>query len=110
MFFNTIDWSTLEEVIQREVMQEIDQPISWNELKMSVIKLTNNKAPWLNKVPPNAYKALNDDNLTHLLKCFNKYWQEENDFDEWREGRIMPVPKVETYLIPKNGVASPWWT
>ena len=28
-----IDWSALEEVIQRDVMQEIDQTISWDEIK-----------------------------------------------------------------------------
>ena len=37
-------------------MQEIDQPISWDELKAAVKKLTNDKALVLNKVPPNDLK------------------------------------------------------
>ena len=57
-------------------MQEIDQPISWDELKAKVKFLTNNKAPGLNKLPPNSFKALNDGNLTHILDFFNKYWIE----------------------------------
>ena len=36
-----VDWYTLEEVRQRDVMQEIDQPISWDEIKAAVKKLTN---------------------------------------------------------------------
>ena len=54
-------------------MQEIDQLISWYELNAAVTKLTNNKVTGLKKVPPNASKALNDDNLTHLHNFFNKY-------------------------------------
>ena len=56
-------------------------------------KLTNDKAPGINKVPPNSFKAFNDDNLTHLLDLFNKYWLEETEFDGWHEGQILPVPK-----------------
>ena len=41
-----IDWSELEEAIQIDVMQEIDQPVSWDKLKAAVTKLTNNKAPY----------------------------------------------------------------
>ena len=69
-----IGWSALDEVRQRDVTQEIYQPISWDELKAAVTNLTNDKAPGLNKLPHNAFKALNNDNLTHLLDFFNKYW------------------------------------
>ena len=55
-------------------MQKIVQPLSWDKLKSAVTKLTNDKVPGLNKVPTNAFKALNNDNLTHLLDFFNKYW------------------------------------
>ena len=75
-------------------MQEIDQPILWYELKAAVTKLTNDRDQGLNKVPPNVFKALNDDNLTHLLKILNNYLLEETDFDEWHKGQIVPVPKI----------------
>ena len=55
-------------------MKEIDKPISWDELKAEVKNLTNDKAQGLNKVPPNAFKALNNDNLNKLLNFYNKYW------------------------------------
>ena len=56
------------------------QPLSWDKLNSAVTNLTNDKAPGLNKVQPNDFKALNDDNLTHLIDFFNKYWQEETNF------------------------------
>ena len=45
---------------------------------------------------------LNNDNLTHLLGLFNKYWLEENDFDEWNEVQIVPVPKSGDLYDPKK--------
>ena len=56
-------------------------------------ELTNDKAPGINKVLPNSFKSLNNDNLNHLLDFFNEYWMEKTDFDECHEGQIAPVPK-----------------
>ena len=58
-----IDWLVLEKIKQREVMDELDQPISWYEINKSTTKLANNKASGLNGVPHNAFKALGDANL-----------------------------------------------
>ena len=59
-----IDWPLLDNIKQREVMDELDQPISWDEIKKSTTKLENDKAPGLNGVPHNAFKALDDANLS----------------------------------------------
>ena len=67
-----VDWFALYEVRQIDVMQEIDQPISWAELKAAGTKFTNNKVQGLNKVPPNDFKDINYDNLTHLSEFFNR--------------------------------------
>ena len=83
-------------------MQEIDQPISWDKLKATVTKLTNNKAPWIKEVPPNYFKSINDNNLTDILNFFNKYWQEETYFDEWYEDQIVPLPKIGDLSDPKK--------
>ena len=97
-----VEWFALYEVRKIDAMQEIYQPISWDEIKTTVTKLINDKAPGLNKVPPNAFKALNDDKLTQLLECFNKYWIEENDFDQWHKVQIAPVPKIGYLSNPKK--------
>ena len=62
-----IDWPVLYKIKQRYVMDELDHPISWGEIKTSTTKLKENKAPGLNVVPPNAFKALNDVNLSGIL-------------------------------------------
>ena len=48
-------------------MDKLYKPISWDDKEKSTTKLANNKAPGLNYVPPNAFKALDDVNLCWLL-------------------------------------------
>ena len=62
--YRPIDWPVLEKTKQREVMEKIDQPISRDEIKKPNKKLANDKAPGLNGVPPNAFKALDDEKLS----------------------------------------------
>ena len=45
-------------------MDELDHPISWDEINKATTELANDKAPGLNGVPPNAIKALDDTNLS----------------------------------------------
>ena len=62
-------------------MDELDQPISWNEIKKSTTKLANNKSTGLNSVPPNVFKALDDANLSWLLLFYNQFWHIQADFE-----------------------------
>ena len=48
-------------------MDKLYQPISWDEINKSTTKLANYKAPVLNAVPHNTFKALDDTNLSWLL-------------------------------------------
>ena len=74
-------------------MDTLDQHISWDEIKKSTTNLANNKAPGLNGVPPNAFKAIGDTNLSWLLIFYNQLWHSQADYDEWNEGQLVPVPK-----------------
>ena len=91
----------LRGILQRLMIIELDAPIKWAEMKQAVRKLANGKSPSLNDVPPDAFKALDDANLLTLLDFFNSYWNEENDFSEWHEGQVVPVPK-SGYLSDPN--------
>ena len=62
-------------------------------MKKAVAKLGNGKSPGLNEVPPNAFKALSEQNLSLLLDFLNTFWNEETDFDEWHEGQVIPLSK-----------------
>ena len=75
----------LDKIKQREVMDELDQPISWDEIKKSTTELVNDIAPGLNGVPPNTFKALKDVNLSYLLLFYNQFWHSQADFNEWHE-------------------------
>ena len=72
----------LDKIKKREAMNKLYQPISWDEIKKSTKKLANDKAPGLNGVPSNAFKALNDANISWLLIFYNKFWHSQADFEK----------------------------
>ena len=83
----------LENIKQREVMDKIYQPISWDEIKKTTTKSANYKAPGINYVTPNAFKALDNKNLSWILIFYNQFWHSQADFDKWHEGQVVHVPK-----------------
>ena len=88
-----IHWPVLDHIKQIEVMYKLDQPISWDEINKSATKLANNTAPGLNVVSPNAFKALDDENLSWLILFYKQFWNIQYDFNEWHKGQVVPVPK-----------------
>ena len=52
----SINNNVLNNINSREVMNKLDVPPSWKEFTEAVKYLTNNKAPGLNGVTPNAFK------------------------------------------------------
>ena len=79
----SVDWSVLDKSNQREVMEELDQTISWDEINKSITKLVNNKSPGVNGVPPNSFKKLDNANLSWLLIFYNKFWNSQADSNKW---------------------------
>ena len=39
------------------------------------------------------WEALSNQNIEILLNFYNAYWKGGINFDEWHEGRVVPVPK-----------------
>ena len=101
-YHRLIDWPVLYKIKQREVMEELDHPISWYEIKKPTTKLANNKAPGINGVPPNEFKALDDIKLYWILLFYNQFWHSQADFDEWHEGQVVPVPNKGDTSDPKK--------
>ena len=71
-------------------------------MKKAISALASGKAAGLNKVPPEAFKALNDKNLTHLHKFFADFWDGRANFAEWHEGQLVPVPKSGDLADPNK--------
>ena len=95
-----IDWNVLNKIKHRDVMDKLDHPISWDEINKPTTKLAKYKAPGLNGVPPNAFKALDDVNISWLLLFYNQFWHSQADFDKWHESQLVPVP-------PKGDTSNP---
>ena len=80
-----IDWTVLDDILQRMTMMELDTKITWEELKKAVTKLANREYPGLNEVPPDSFKALSEQNLSLPIDLLNTFWNEETVFDKWHE-------------------------
>ena len=88
-----ITWTALGDIDTQDTVAGIDQLIEWDEVKFGVRKLANGKSPSLNDVPPDAFKAISNQNLDLLHNFFNAHWRGEIDFSEWHKGQVVPVPK-----------------
>ena len=87
-------WEVTDDIKQQDTVPDIDHSIKWEEIKLSIAKLANKKSPGLNDVPPDAFKALSNQNIDILLNLYKAYWKGNIDFEEWHEGRVVPVPKI----------------
>ena len=65
-------------------------------------ELANDKAPGLNSVPPNVFKAMTAENLIHLFDFILELWEGRLDFVEWHEGQVVPVPKIGDLSDPNK--------
>ena len=77
-----VAWEVINDITPRDTVKGINQPIEWDEIKLAVKTLANGKSPGLNDVPPDAFKALSNQNLGPLHSFFNAYWRGEIDFSE----------------------------
>ena len=64
--------------------------------------LTNDKAPGLNGVPPNAFKAISPNNLKVHFNFILEFCNDNMDFEEWHEGQLVPVPKSADLSDPNK--------
>ena len=69
-----VEWEGLNDVRQRTVIEDLDNPISWDDLLSAVSKLANGKSPGLNGVPLGSFKALSGENLKVIHAFFIAYW------------------------------------
>ena len=87
-----IDFTVLELIKQRETMTELDDPLTRDEFERAVDKLKAGKASGLNGVPPEAFKAMDEELRSLVFGYCVRYWEGE-DFRGWQMSQCVPVPK-----------------
>ena len=97
-----IDKIVINDIHLREVMGELDVPPLWTEFNSAIQELTNDKAPGLNGVPPNAFKSMSEENMRHHFGFITEFWEEKVNFEEWHEGQVFPVPKSGDLYDPNK--------
>ena len=58
-------------------MDELDDPPLWKEFNCAIQELTNYKSPGINGVPPNAFKAMSEENLCHHFDFITEFWEDK---------------------------------
>ena len=96
------DVTVIHDIELREIMKELDSAPNWKEFMHAVTELTNDKAPELNRVPPNAFKAMDATNLRHHFNFTTDFWEGNVDVEEWHEGQVVPVPKSSNLSDPNK--------
>ena len=84
------DREVVNDIDLRKVMSVLHVPPSWAEFTSALTELTNNKAPALNVIPPNAFKSMKKENLQHHFDFITEFWEDRIDFVEWHEGQVVP--------------------
>lgn len=80
-------------IAQSEGMTILDWDVSFEEFeKEGVMKLTNDKAPGVTDVPPQAPKLLDDENLRYIYKYFVDFWNGKVDYWQWHVGLGVMIP------------------
>ena len=97
-----IDWSIINELLQKEMCQDIGSPLNFQEFNVAIKKLTLHKATGLNGVSPNAIKALDDDNKLILFRLCAEYFDNTVDIEEWLMGSLKILPKKGDLMNPNN--------
>jgi hypothetical protein len=92
----------LDQVPQRHILWELDNPITWEEFSKAVTKLKNAKAPGLTGVPPEAFKAMSPANLRHVYKHVNDFFLGDADHEQWHHSKCVPVPKSGNLSDPNK--------
>ena len=77
-----VTWEVTDDIEQQYTVPDIDHSIKWEEIKLAIAKLANEKSPGLNDVPPDAFKVLSNQNIDILLNLYNTYRKGNIDFDK----------------------------
>jgi hypothetical protein len=75
-----VDFSLLDLIPQQEQLMEIDRPITFAEVDKAINKLKSGKAPGLNRIPPEAYKAMEKAMRLQIHRYIGQFFDGAMDY------------------------------
>jgi hypothetical protein len=104
MFSNhqPVDLSILDLIPKREQLMEIDHPIMLSEVDKAINKLKPGKAPGLNGIPPEAYKAFRKKMRMRIHRYVGQFFDGTRDYDGWHKSQCVPVPQKGNLADPNK--------
>jgi len=97
-----VDFTILDAISQCPILTDIDSPITYEEVDAAINKLKHGKSPGLNGIPPEAYKAMNQEMRHRIHKIVSAFFDGEADYDEWHHSQCVPVPKTGNLSDPNK--------
>jgi hypothetical protein len=94
--------SILNLIPQREQLMEIDHLITSSEVDKAINKLKPGKAPRLNGIPPEAYKAFGKKMQMQIHRYVGQFFDGTRDYNGWHKSQCVPVPKKGNLADPNK--------
>jgi hypothetical protein len=96
----------LADIPQCPTLNDIDSPITFDEVDATIKKLKYGKSPVLNVIPPKAYKAMNAGTQRRVHMYVAAFYEGNVDYDGWHTSQCVPVPKSGNLSDPNKWCGS----
>ncbi len=97
-----VDFDVVNLITQREILTDIDDPISFDEGDKAINKLARWKAAGLNGIPPEALKAIGRPMRKRTHNYVAAFFDGTQDYDGWHRSQCVPVPKKGDLADPNK--------
>ncbi len=97
-----VNFSILNLIPQQEQLIDIHRPITFSEVGKAINKLKSGKAPGLNGIPAEAYKALGRKMRLQIHHYVGQFFDGTRDYNGWHKSQCVTVPKKGNLADPNK--------
>ena len=111
----SFDKTVMDNILQRPIMNKLDEDIAYSELCAILTKMQNHKSSGSNNLPMDALKVMSSrfsilDLITNpeaapisfVYKMLNDIWKGSPIPEEWKQGNLSPIFKKGEATDPNN--------
>jgi hypothetical protein len=77
-------------------------PLPFEEVNTAINKLKNGRSPGLNRIPSEAYKAMNVATQRRVHGYVTVFFEGDADYEGWHASQCVPVPKSGNLSDPNK--------